>query len=642
MNVFFTHFRRRVVLFGLLAVLLAAVVAFQSISLSSLVAVWKQINAVSGQYTTIAVPKDGRPWALLLDENDDGKSIPLMQQKTTYPGLLSEDRRGILNAHVTDCFSVSCYERGVLSNEAYDMYSRSLTVLAVRCSAVFEDEYQHDNTVYGEDGSIKDTETVRERYYSAEFTLEETVRQFPSYDTDFPPIEVVSLAGPYPSDGNLPFEEGKTYLLFGCLFPGGKYSTSYDADGNPITEFSQPERRRIVIAQPVTSGDPNEAWEQLTRNEFHGFLRSWRTVQGADGVCYKRMDEGTLPFCAEYDGSVEDFLKSSEGKIWRDTILPLCQINYESANVILTDNLSSVLWFNTGDASIFEGRSFEPTEYADGEDVCIISAAYALKNDLSVGDSIEMDFYSSDISTIPILSGASMSSVECNIFEPCKEENRLGIKKTYHIIGVYSAPEFAAGKQVFSANTIFIPKASIPDASDYEDIRHCLLYSLILENGKASEFEAIVKARGCAGSFAYFDQDYNVLAETLDVMEGNAVRMMLISGALFVLVAALFFFLFLRQTADPARKLRLLGVRAGAVRRQRCGAAAILILVAAVLGAAGGAGLYDAVTKRVLSGNIALQPVTLLLAVAGQTTILLIAALICTLATARQNLMQKK
>ena len=234
------------------------------------------------------------------------------------------------------------------------------------------------------------------------------------------------------------------------------------------------------------------------------------------------------------------------------------------------------------------------------------------------------------------------TSVNCNVYEPCKEENRLNIKKDYQIVGIYSAPEFATGEHAFSANTIFAPKTSVPNAKRYEDLSDCLLYSAILENGSSDAFEAMLEERDCGGIFAYFDQNYNMLAETLDVMEGNAVRMVLLSSALFVLVAALFFFLFLRQTADPARKLRLLGVRAGAVRRQRYGAAVVLILVAAVLGAAGGAGLYGAVTKRVLSGNIALQPTVLLLAVAAQAILLLLAALLCTLASARQNLMQKK
>ena len=56
MNVFLTQLRRRAVLFSLLAILLAAVIAFLSIGFSALTAVRRQIRGVSGQYTTIAVP----------------------------------------------------------------------------------------------------------------------------------------------------------------------------------------------------------------------------------------------------------------------------------------------------------------------------------------------------------------------------------------------------------------------------------------------------------------------------------------------------------------------------------------------------------------------------------------------------------
>ena len=49
MNLFFTLLRRRAVLFGLLAVLLAAVIAFYCIAFSALDAVQTQRAAVSGQ-----------------------------------------------------------------------------------------------------------------------------------------------------------------------------------------------------------------------------------------------------------------------------------------------------------------------------------------------------------------------------------------------------------------------------------------------------------------------------------------------------------------------------------------------------------------------------------------------------------------
>lgn len=156
---------------------------------------------------------------------------------------------------------------------------------------------------------------------------------------------------------------------------------------------------------------------------------------------------------------------------------------------------------------------------------------------------------------------------------------------------------------------------------------------------QGDEFEAALEARDCGDLFAYYDQDYNVLAETLDVMRGNALRMLWIGSALFALVAALFLLLSFRQTADPARKLRLLGVSAKRVRRQRCLAAVLLIAVASVLGAAGGSGLYGAVSTRILSSYVAMRPAALLVSTAAQAFLLLLAALVCTLATANQNLM---
>ena len=643
MNLFFTQLRRRAVLFGLLAILLAAVVAFQAIGFSSLIAVRDQINAVSGRYTTIAVPRFDTVWVSVLSEGDGAEEVSLLRQKTKYPGLLSEDRRVPLAAHVTGCAPVSAYERGYSGEaaDAFDAYAKSMSVYAVRCVSACNQEWENLNVIFGEDGEpTGETEPYLQRWIDAEFTLESVICQFPDYETALPPIETVSFGTAlYPHDGKLPFEEGKTYLLFGCAKPTNKNTRiGLDENNMPIFDFDDPGNRFIDAGNQdaFISEDPG-----LT-GPGHTFLHSWQRVVTDEGW-YRQLDEDSLPYYAEYTGSVEDFLAGDGGTVWREKIIPMCQTNYESAKVILTDNLESLLWFNTGDASIFEGRSFEPSDYANGEDVCLVSAAYALKNGLSVGDSIEMDFYKSALTTRTIAEGEiGVSQAQANIYEPCKEENRLGIKKNYKIVGIYSAPEFKSGETSFYADTIFAPKTSVPGAEAYEQINNRLLYSLILENGKAGEFEAAMKERDCGGVFAYFDQDYNALAGTLDVMEENAVRMVLISGALFVLVAALFFFLFLRQTADPAKKLRLLGVRAGNVRRQRYGAAVVLIVVAAVLGAAGGAGLYGAVTKRVLSGNIALQPTALLFAVAAQMVLLLLAALLCTLATAQQNLMQKK
>ena len=639
-NVFLTQLRRRAVLFSLLAILLAAVIAFLSIGFSALTAVRRQIRGVSGQYTTIAVPVEGSPWRFAFSQEDSTAPVPLLQQTPRLPGLLAEDRRALLNAHVKGCTSVSAYEKDEFSNYSYDFFSRDLAVLAVRCTEVLELEGTQSRLLLDETGGIAGSEECVSRDMLAEFSLESVLCLFPAYADILPPIETVHFAGPYPSDSRLPFEKGKTYLLFGCIHPDGNLTMTTDENGEQTFEYSTPGLWYLRPTIPVSASHINT---QPGAMRIEGFLRSLAYLQGADGVFSWCVEEDSLPYCAEYTGDVEAFLRSDAGALWRDTIIPMCRTNYESANLILTDNSESILWFNNDNASIFEGRGLESADYANGSNVCLVSAAYALKNGLSVGDSIELDLYQAQMGTTPGIEGNIFGvPVTFNVYEPCKEENRLNIKKDYKIVGIYAAPEFASGEHSFSANAIFAPKSSVPNAALYEDIRCTPLYSAILENGGSDTFEAALEARGHGELFAYFDQNYNMLAETLDVMHANAMRMTLISSALFVLVTALFFFLFLRQTADPARKLRLLGLQAGIVRRQRYGASIVLIVSAAALGAAAAAGLYGAVTRRVLSGSIALQPSVLLLSVAAQTVLLLAAALLCTLATSRQNLMQKK
>ena len=388
MNLFFTQIRRRFALSALLVILLAAVISFQAIAFSALDAVQTQISAVGGQYTTAAVPKETALWWRIFTSEDGNEIISPMLQRDQYPGLLSEDRRGILNAHVTGCESVSAYEKDTFSNDAYDIFSRSFAVLAVRCTRVSEYDFTGNKVIFDENNAPVGSEEFRQQDYVAAFAPESIVRMFPAYYKLLPPMEEIHGSFPYLSDGTLPFEEGKTYLLFCCIFPSQKILT-FDENGEVIYEYTTPNEYHLkVYDHTISTTESRGNWGPAQRGEFSDLLRSWKYKIGDDGVYRDYMDKDVLPFCAEYEGSVEDFLRSEAGTLWRDTILPFCQTNYESANVILTNDINSILWFNTGDAAIIEGRSFEAPEYANGEDVCLVSAAYAMKNGLSVGDSI--------------------------------------------------------------------------------------------------------------------------------------------------------------------------------------------------------------------------------------------------------------
>lgn len=81
------------------------------IAFSALDAVQTQRAAVSGQYTTVGIPKLDIDCRKVLFTRDGGFTA-LSQQDTTYPGLITEDRRVFMTAHVPGSQAVSAYERG--------------------------------------------------------------------------------------------------------------------------------------------------------------------------------------------------------------------------------------------------------------------------------------------------------------------------------------------------------------------------------------------------------------------------------------------------------------------------------------------------------------------------------------------------
>lgn len=634
MNLFRKLLQRTPVFTVLLALLMAIAIAFCSIGFAAWSGARAQLKQVDGQYTTIAVPRGDIFWTGLLLEGEQRTSLT-QQTERNYPGLLADDCRGFLTAHVSGCNSLSAYERNNYSSADFDVYGNSMAVIAVRCSSVTEMDSPIEQAIFSETGDIVDYETVVEKSYYANFSLETVVCRLPAYDILPEATEIALGSSLFTADGQIPFTVGKTYLLFG-IYEGPNAVQNHPSGGSELAwEFPYPGEHRFTVDGRKDSG--------VSRYGSDGnMLFSWQQVKDGE-TAYLCLTEDSLPFCAEYTGELQNFLSSDAGKVWQDEIIPMCALNYESAGVILTDYVNSLLMFNTGDASILEGRSFEAEEYASGDAVCLISAAYALKNSLSVGDTVNLDLYQAELGYRENPTGSLSGNREPVLVQsPCKPGNRIGVQKDYTIVGIYTAPEFSFGLHSFQADTILIPKASVPNASAYEDITNPLLYSIVLKNGGETEFEAYMESLDYGGAFAYFNQDYNALADTLSVISANALRLLLIGCGVFLLAVALFLFLNFRRMGTVVRGMRLLGVKANIVWLEQFQAMAILILLSALLGAGLGSALYGVVTTQVLSEAVALRPQALLLCVGIQAAMLMLAAAVCSWLAVRRNLMRNK
>lgn len=675
MHNLFRQSLRRWLLSAGLALLLCLSIGFSVIGMTAWRVSEKQASALRDNYVTIAVAKEqdtnryriGGADNQIEQFTEDGSYMwsdgvwtfspeRIANTVAGAPGLKMVDHRCMLGAHVAGKRALASGTLDELDyNELYDRYRTNMCVLAVECT---------DVTVIFHDGEKTDQQD-----FSAKVKVLEQIGLLEDYQQ---PEELEFYISSFSDrEGNVPFEEGKTYLVLGFF------------EDIPITEGINEdlsvEQGRFVFEKRRDADWPDT---RPTRRE-HSYLHFGIDVFGQDRVSISHYatlpvdnvdydapgirpedpilgfgldflvsedwvqtripQEGDFPFYAEYQGSVEDFLNSEEGRVWKEEVIPMCRRNHESATVILTDNTQSIYAFNTGDASILEGRDLNYQDYLGGSNSCLVSAAYAQYHGLEVGDTLTLDLYDPGYAVGEGISQGAFAGVDLTAFTPFPlvEQTRLGVCKDYQIVGIYSGSKFASGTLNIQPNTIFIPKSSVPDPQRFE-AHGTEMDSYILENGAVEEFEAYMQEQGMGDVFVYFDQNYEQAAQALNALRQNALRMLLISVAIFVLVAAVVLYLQIRRMSPVARGMRLLGVSRRRVWVELTGVMAFWTVLATAAGTAAGMALYHSVTLRILSEHLVMDQTVVALTAAAELTVLVLAEVIAAAVVSGRNLMQAR
>ena len=190
---------------------------------------------------------------------------------------------------------------------------------------------------------------------------------------------------------------------------------------------------------------------------------------------------------------------------------------------------------------------------------------------------------------------------------PLQESNRIGYKADYTIVGIYSAPEYEFGATSFYADTIFVPKASVPNAEEYENPSLPLLNFVVLMNGTTEEFEEYMESQGFGGYYNYFEQDYSSTLSGLNALSRNALRLVILAAAVFFVTAILFYYLNFKRMIPVAYGMRRMGQHPFKLWWQMEMVTLPIILIAVFGGAYLGVYFFDYVTVELLEANIILD-----------------------------------
>lgn len=612
MNIFLKQATRRPLFTTLLVLLLSFSVLLSCIGYSAWESAKTQKSEISNGYTTIAIPIEPDLSNLSPEEIATALQNRVFADNAAQeaPQITMVDRRCLLSAHIAGSRSLSSSSIDPSEyNTAFDGECYSLAVFALRCSG------------------IREQPTEGMFLYDATFSVEEIVCLSDAYNTFPRPDSVHIYSDVRESNGAVPFEKGKTYLVFGQY---QDHRVVRSADGYDQVK----NENRYIVPYPEINSN------------FYGEPSSLE-LGSYNGLDYHFPAAGQLPWVCEYTGSVTDYLNSDAASTWREDIVPLCQLNYESAAVILTDRAESMYSFNTGDEALLSGRFFTGEEYTNGDDVCVISAAYAEQNGLRLGDMIQLDYYDSGFGEYN--NGATANSMlAAEDPGPYRQryymslDDAIGVCKNYTVIGIYTGARFAFGAYQLNADTILVPKASVPNAQNYETRANSLLNTFVLKNGSAKEFEKYMEQQNLAGQFLYFDQDFSSMQESLDALETNAMRLMMVGIGVFLLTSALFLFLNFRRMNLTIRGVRLLGRSSKAVFREIIMALIPLETLAVLFGTCAAIALFDVVTRNLLSSALTLRPEAMAVSAVTAFVFLMVSTMISTAIFANRKLMKAK
>lgn len=639
----------------ILLMLLVLSIIVTSISYPALLNCKFQFEQINKQYTTIAIPSglnqeklftSGTYYSIGVDSkkfSDGTKYIGPIDAENTARGsdyYRYSDYRTLLSAHVEGGKPITSGTLDPLEyNFTLDTYCYQLSVMALQCISIETD------ITYGE--------TAAGKSYWAGFQIVDDVSRIDAYN--LPPYEdVLYLAGRlYTRDGNVPFEIGKTYLIRGRYWDYdivGSYQWIVNEDGEDQIawvlerDLNADFKNRTLIFNteyPLHTGLGVGETTGVT-NGLPNWTLEWKqNIETGEYFC--TTPEDCWPYYAEYEGSWQDFLETTGGQVWKDEIIPNFEMNHSSVPVILTDNIHSMYAFNSGDVSILEGSAFSDDDYRNGNNVCLVSAAYAQVNDLSVGDTINLDYYNTTYEARTHTLGAVGGRQGMTIVRtPLTWNTRIDVQKDYTIVGIFTGPNWSGSNHGINADTILVPKASVPNADKYIGPSLPLLNTVIIENGSIDAFEAHMAANDKAGAYLYFDQGYTEAASSVQTLIDNAIRIVVVGISMFMLSSLLFLLLYIRRAVPIVRTMRLLGVSARKTWTECFTSLIGQVAIAVLIGNALAVALYDRITQLILSASLELSYGNIALCGAVQFLLLFVAGIIWTRSVANRNLMQKR
>ncbi len=282
-----------------------------------------------------------------------------------------------------------------------------------------------------------------------------------------------------------------------------------------------------------------------------------------------------------------------------------------SFQAMTTQNMQGIPAFHQQDAYIAQGRAFWQADYEKGNPVCAISDTLAKMQGWSVGDRIDLSFYSYDILNYE----ESSTTIRPDY---TRRSGGFFHQGNYEIVGIWKEKEAKSTALLESEteyipwNTILVPTSSVQNLDAVDAPASGSRLTVHLENGMMDAFlEAASKVTLSESAdevkITAFDQGYSQAQDSLQSMLGTAQFLLVLSSALLVVAGVLLAFFYTQSQKQNMALMRLLGCNRRQAGTMSLLGSLLILLPGGLLGMSAGHLLTDWVASAILNGTSTLD-----------------------------------
>ena len=248
----------------------------------------------------------------------------------------------------------------------------------------------------------------------------------------------------------------------------------------------------------------------------------------------------------------EQYIQSLLASTGMDAVLERQLKTQYTVSLIQTKDMTMIPLFAQGKALTYEGRGLTPRD--QGEKICVIPQGLAHRNNLSVGDTIQLAM--SDVCYTD-MTGRATGNPGREDFLP-----EYGAYEVYEIVGIYSQKHIRIGNQLyFSYDDIFVPSEENTVADTVQPYAFSIRISGPDYLNFQTDFQPVLDA--CGYSMIVEDTGWDDVKESCYTMQARRKLTLMCTGLAFGAAVAVFAVLLNAYCRYEYGLRRLLGASKG-------------------------------------------------------------------------------